>query len=243
MLPSFSLVFNFCSFTSVAEVIGLVALTLLVTITILSSTFSFFPVTCCFFLLLVIWCFINHYIIILLLSLGLDIPHFYWNFIFYDFSNILHQFFIPFISVKSFRLFRSILSVEYMTFSLLSNILICILSSLLFVTVSTSWVLSVVLVQFLNGFVSLYWCGNYFLGWIHQIFLVSLVICFLARLNSCYMWFYYVSFYFPFLCLLYSLWCYDTPFSLWFIQPLCVFLQLFLLFVDLIDFHFLFFLS
>ena len=82
--------FNFCSCTSTSKFIGLVLSALLFTVTILwLFHFISLSITCCFLLLLVIWCFISHYIIILLFSLGLDICQFHWYFIFYDFSKIL----------------------------------------------------------------------------------------------------------------------------------------------------------
>ena len=100
--------------------------------------------------------------------------------------------------------------------------------------------LSVVFVQFLNAFFSLYLCDNSFPGWVYPLFVVSLVICFLACLNLCYMWSYCMSFYFTFPYLLYSDQYYDNLFVLWFLLPVVVFLQWFLPSVDLFDFHFLF---
>ena len=90
-IPLFS--FNFRSCASTSKVIDLAVFALMFTITILWSFYFFFPlsITCCFFLLLIIWYFAGHYIIILLFILSLDICHFYWYFIFYDFSNILYS--------------------------------------------------------------------------------------------------------------------------------------------------------
>ena len=83
--------FNFFSCTSTSIVIGLAVITMLFIITILWFLHFFsLSISCCFILLLVIWCFISHYLLILLISLGSGICYFYWYFIFYDFSNILH---------------------------------------------------------------------------------------------------------------------------------------------------------
>lgn len=100
-------------------------------------------------------------------------------------------------------LFCSVLLVVYEMFFSLSNILVWFqpLCSLFLCLYQGVW--SVVVVQFLNVFVSLYWCDNYFLGCVHQIFVVLLAMYFIACLNPCYVQYYYMSFYFPSPCLLY----------------------------------------
>ena len=143
-------------------------------------------------MLLVIWCFISHYIILLLFNLGLDICQFllalYLLWFLQYFSPYCLFHFFP---VESFLLLRSVFSVVYIILSLLSNFLVWFSNSLIFALCVYmryfSLMIFSMIVLFLNAFISLFWCDNHFLGWVYQIFVVSLVMRFLSWLNSCYM--------------------------------------------------------